>query len=124
MHGLPVDAKLEPGRQLICGFISRTAPPSVGSSALAAARSTTPYDAPPAFLSELSPTARAMMAVPSDEPQPTNQIVQSDGETVWLAEPAGINGMSASHPGLHSAGLPSQKGVRPEEVFVSDRLCH
>jgi hypothetical protein len=91
MHGLPVDAKLEPGRQLICGFISRTAPPSVGSSALAAARSTTPYDAPPAFLSELSPTARAMMAAPSDEPQP-----QPTRSSRAMARQSGLRSLPAS----------------------------
>ena len=45
MHG--VVTKPTPGRQLVCGFIARTAPPSVGSQAVASGRSMTPHDPAP-----------------------------------------------------------------------------
>lgn len=117
MHGLLGTHTLDPGCQVVCGFISRTAPPSVGSVALAAPRSATPYDPMPAFISKLSPTARAMIAAPAGTPHPTDQIVQSDGQTVWLEEP---NSATESHPGLTGGiGTPSHEGIDPEEVFVS-----
>ena len=123
MHGLV--RTLDHGCQVVCGFISRTAPPSVGSVALAAPRSATPYDPVPAFIGKLSPTARAMIAAPAQTPHPIDQIVQSDGQSVWLEEP---NSTTESHPGLTGGiGTPSHEGIDPKEVFVRQlplRLHH
>lgn len=110
MHGLLAGSVGE--KQLVCGFISRTAPSSFGSVAEAAARGQHPGQPVPAWMDELSPTARAMLA-PELEPAATNQIVMSDGgERVWLAEPGTA---AESHPGVMQAGTAAE-----EEVYYFD----
>jgi ectoine hydroxylase-related dioxygenase (phytanoyl-CoA dioxygenase family) len=121
MHGLLAGTRPQQCcQQMMCSFISRTAPPSVGSLAAAAARGQVPDEAAPSWMAQLSPTARAMLAPALEPGSRTNQVVMSDGAKVWLAEPIDI---AESHPGLLTArdeASLARSGISAEEVYFFD----
>ena len=92
MHGLPPSSSGD--AQHCCTFISATAPPSFDSPLPAFARGFDVEAAPKAWLEELSPTARAMVA-----PSVGDETVATDGERVWLAPPEAT--AEVTHPSLH-----------------------
>jgi hypothetical protein len=109
MHGLPPSSAGD--AQHCCTFISATAPPSFGSPLPAFARSFEPDTPPKAWLEELSPTARAMVA-----PSVGDETVATDGERVWLAPPSAT--AEVTHPSLHITNPAMQADA--EELYVFD----
>ena len=73
--------------QLTCSFISATAPPSDGSLTLPLSRGIREDTARPAWLDDLSPTARAVADPAAFRPE-GSPIVLSDGARSWLSEPS------------------------------------